>query len=262
MTGFSARWLALREAADHRSRNQVLAQSLARRLGGRAEIAVADLGCGTGSNLRATAPLLGPMQHWTLVDADQALLDAAVPRLEGWADACAREGDRLILIKGGRRIAVDFRRADLARELDRAIGMRADLITAAALFDLASVQFLRGLVEVVARRAAALFAVLTYDGRKRFAPPSADDGAVLDAFNAHQRGDKGFGPAAGPDAARQLADHLRAAGYAVAEGDSAWHLEGADAALIGELVAGCAAAAAETGLDAARIDRLDRKSVV
>ena len=31
-------------------------------------ITVVDLGCGTGSNLRATAPLLGPEQHWTLVD--------------------------------------------------------------------------------------------------------------------------------------------------------------------------------------------------
>jgi hypothetical protein len=254
--GFSAAWLDLREAADHRARNAALAHALAQSLGAGGTVAVADLGCGTGSNLRATAPLLGPAQRWTLVDADRTLLDAAVPRLERWADAASREGERLILVKGGRRIAVAFRRADLARDLDQVLGEGVDLVAASALFDLVSPEFIEGLVETLARSAAALLAVLTYDGRLRFAPPATDDGAVCDAFHAHQRHDKGFGPAAGPDAARLLAASLRAAGYAVSEGDSAWRLAAGDAALTGELVAGCAAAAAETGLlDAARLAR-------
>jgi SAM-dependent methyltransferase len=254
--GFSADWLDLREAADHRARNAALARDLAQSLGGGEAVAVADLGCGTGSNLRATAPLLGPAQRWTLVDADQALLDAAVPRLERWADAASREGEALILVKDGRRIAVAFRCADLTRDLDRVLGEGVDLVAASALFDLVSPQFIGGLVEAVARSAAALLAVLTYDGRMRFEPAATDDDAVRDAFHAHQRRDKGFGPAAGPDAARLLAASLRAAGYAVSEGDSAWRLAAGDAALTGELVAGCAAATAEIGLlDAARLAR-------
>ena len=57
MSGFSADWLTLREPADHRARNPALVEALARHLGGRA-VRVTDLGCGTGSNLRALAPLV------------------------------------------------------------------------------------------------------------------------------------------------------------------------------------------------------------
>jgi trans-aconitate methyltransferase len=72
--------------ADHRSRNRKLEHALAKHFDGWRPITVVDLGCGTGSNLRATAPLLGPEQHWTLVDHEQALLDAAAERLTAWAD--------------------------------------------------------------------------------------------------------------------------------------------------------------------------------
>ena len=58
MSAFPADWLDLREPVDHRSRNQALAQALARHFDGWRPLTVVDLGCGTGSNLRATAPLL------------------------------------------------------------------------------------------------------------------------------------------------------------------------------------------------------------
>jgi len=72
------------------------------------------------------------------------------------------------------------------------------------------------------------------------------DAALLAAFHAHQRRDKGFGAAAGPDAPDALSDAFNAAGYAVQEGDSAWRLTAGDEALIGELAGGLAAAAGET----------------
>jgi hypothetical protein len=56
MSGFSAQWLDLREPVDHRSRNVELGRRLARHFEGWRPITVVDLGCGTGSNLRATAP--------------------------------------------------------------------------------------------------------------------------------------------------------------------------------------------------------------
>jgi SAM-dependent methyltransferase len=248
MSGFDPTWLDLREPADHRSRNEDLARALARRLGHRGGISVLDLGCGTGSNLRATAPLLGAEQHWTLVDHDQALLDAAVARLSAWANGTERRGGRLVLSKGGKRIAVRFLRADLAQDLDAVFEIRPDLVTASALFDLASADFIAAVTAGAARSRAAFYTVLSYNGIQRWTPKHDADAAMASAFRAHQVGDKGFGAAAGPMAPALLAAAFDEAGYAVSEGDSTWRLEAGDEALIAELVRGFVAAINDTNL--------------
>src|SRR5580700_5734267 len=114
MSGFSPKWLDLREAVDARSRSAKLAGMVARHFDGWRPVSVVDLGCGTGANLRATAASLGPEQHWTLVDHDAVLLDAARERLADWADGADCQPGRLALFKGSKRINVEFRRADIA----------------------------------------------------------------------------------------------------------------------------------------------------
>ena len=52
MNSFSADWLALREPADHASRSAKLASSIADVLPSAYDLAVLDLGAGTGSNFR------------------------------------------------------------------------------------------------------------------------------------------------------------------------------------------------------------------
>src|SRR5436190_1876555 len=125
MAGFSPDWLALREPADHRARNAGLAAQVTAFLAGRDPVRIVDLGCGTGSNLRALAPHLGPRQHWTLVDVDAALLEAARGALDAWRTTAP-----------GIDLTIEFARADLNAELDRVLAPGADLVTAAALFDL------------------------------------------------------------------------------------------------------------------------------
>ncbi|KAB2919468.1 MAG: class I SAM-dependent methyltransferase [Hyphomicrobiaceae bacterium] len=247
MSGFSPQWLDLREPVDHRSRNKGLGRALAKHFEGWRPMTVVDIGCGTGSNLRATAPLLGPDQHWTLVDYDQALLDAAVERLSAWADGADRQDGKLALFKGAKRINVEFRRADLAGDLEGALGPGANLVTASAFFDLVSADFISALVTAVARRKAAFFTVLTYDGDQRWTPEHDADAAMADAFHAHQATDKGFGAAAGPNAPDLLGEALAAAGYTVTEADSAWRLGEGDGALIADLARGFAEAVRETG---------------
>jgi hypothetical protein len=70
---------------------------------------------------------------------------------------------------------------------------------------------------------------------------------MLAAFHHHQRGDKGFGPAAGPEATEALAQAFRKAGTAVTVGESPWQLGAAQSDLVRELAAGIAAAVTETG---------------
>lgn len=248
---FSAQWLALREPADHRSRNVKLSHAVAKYFEGWRPVTVIDLGCGTGSNLRATAPLLGPEQIWTLVDYDAALLSAARERLQAWADGAAEKDDALVLFKGAKRITVNFRQADLARELDDVLAPGANLVTASALFDIVSDAFLGKLIAAISARKSAFYTVLTYDGDQRWTPDHELDGAMLQAFHAHQARDKGFGASAGPNAPDILSEGLAAAGYTVTEGDSAWRLDQHDAALVRELAQGFAQAVEETGMVAA-----------
>lgn len=251
MTGFSPEWLALREPADHRSRNSKIAQALASYFDGWRPVTVIDLGCGTGSNLRATSLHLGPEQYWTLVDYDQTLLSAAAERLQAWADGSATKDDALVLFKGAKRITVTFRRADLSKALVDVLSPGANLVTASALFDLVSPEFLAGLVREIAKRKSAFYTVLTYDGDQRWTPEHELDAAMLQAFHDHQARDKGFGASAGPNAPDVLSEAFTAAGYSVHEGDSAWRLGADDATLVADLANGFAAAVTETGAVAA-----------
>ena len=249
MTIFSAHWLALREAADHRARNARLGDALRSWFLQRDTISVVDLGCGTGSNLRATAALLPDTQRWTLVDHDPALLAAARAALVTWADHGRNDADQLMLTKGRAEIAVTFRRADLATDIGSALGPAPgpDLVTASALFDITSAAFIRRFASEVARRRAVFLTVLTYNGHQGWTPRHPADRQITAAFHRHQMTDKGFGPAAGPTAPVELSEAFNAHGYSVSEGGSPWRLTSTEAALISELARGTAAAVRETG---------------
>ncbi|MET0292775.1 MAG: class I SAM-dependent methyltransferase [Steroidobacteraceae bacterium] len=228
MSGFDSRWLALREPADARARAPALSAALATWAAGR-PLHIVDLGCGSGSNLRHLSPLLASPQRWTCVDDDPALLDHV---------AHEATADRF----------VETRRVDLARELDRALEPLPDVVTASALLDLVSVEWLRSLAEGVARRGAAALFVLSVDGRMEFQPAHPQDEPVRLAFEAHQRRDKGFGVAAGSDAIVALVPVFERLGYRVETKRSDWVLESpTDADLMAPLLGGIAAAAMEQG---------------
>ena len=252
MSGFSPEWLALREPVDHRSRDAALAAKVAARFADNPSVTVVDLGCGSGSNIRATWALLPADQTWTLVDYDARLLAVARERLATWADQVISDGAGLTLRKADKRLRVDFRQADLTKDLDAALdgdpGRPPDLVTAAALFDLCSEPFIERFAKAVAARRAAFYTVLTYNGVQTWSPAQAVDGLMSDAFHSHQRTDKGFGASSGPAAPGALAKAFRAAGYHVEDGDSPWLLKKSDSRLVNELAIGFAGAVGETGL--------------
>ncbi|TBW38983.1 class I SAM-dependent methyltransferase [Siculibacillus lacustris] len=245
MSGFDAAWLALREPVDHASRNPDIAERVRRHFASRASLTVVDLGCGTGSNLRALAASLPPRQSWHLIDGDADLLLAARHRLCDWADGSSRSATGVVLEKDGRRIDVRFDCADLTTCRLTFGDLGADLVTAAALFDLVSRDWLERLVDALSERHVPIHAVLNYDGAAHWDPPGPLDERVVAAFNRHQGGDKGFGPALGPDAGETLARLCERRGYVTWSGDSPWRLLPADAALIAALTDGFARAAGE-----------------
>lgn len=233
MSGFSADWLALREPADHRSVNAFVRHELVRHFMGREQLRIVDLGCGAGSNLRGLSPVFESSQHWTLVDYDPALLAAAQAQLAGFDP--------------GASLDIAFRHADLSGGAFAPVIHGADLVTAAALFDLVSGPVIANLAATVAAEGQAFYTVLTYDGIAAWLPEHAGDTAMRNAFNAHQRGDKGFGAAEGPAATDALAAAFAAHGYRIVRGKSPWVLDKDFAELRREVDRGWAAAAGETG---------------
>ena len=248
MSGFDPRWLSLREPADAAARNPKILAACAAHFSDREKMAVVDLGCGTGSNLRALAPHLPRQQTWRLVDHDPVLLEAARKTLVDWSDTHAESDGALRLEKGDRTLRVELVCADLAHDLAGAMGDNADLVTAAALFDLTSVAWIRAFCGRLAACRAPLYAVLIYNGVESWSPLHPADVGILAAFHAHQRRDKGFGASAGPDAARALLGALEQCGYRVGEAESDWRLGQKETDLIASLAAGIAAAVRDTGL--------------
>ena len=245
MTGFSIDWLDLREAADRRSRNDKLLHQARHWLGSdreqTAELKMVDLGAGTGSTLRAFSTAVESDQKslsWHLLDQDAALL----------AEATSRHGASHRL----QTYELDITNIS-ALPLEG-----ADLITASALFDLVSADFIDTLVTALRSRCqqkpAGLYAALNYDGTTRWTPTHTLDHAVLDAFNRDQRNNKGFGLALGPDAGPYMELMFSRSGFRVFSANSPWVLDGADIKLVDALIDGIGdAVSKDPALDASEL---------
>jgi hypothetical protein len=178
--------------------------------------------------------------HWTLVDYDAALL-AQAWRL---VTPVAREGG----------VGFDVRQGDL-RALDTLPLDGCGLVTASALLDLVSPAWLQAFAARCRAAGVDVLCTLSYDGRIACAPADEGDEHVRALVNQHQRTDKGFGPALGPDAAGAAVAAFEAAGFTVHTAESDWVLDSTHAELQRQLLAGWAVAARERALtEAATID--------
>ncbi|MEM8853082.1 MAG: methyltransferase domain-containing protein [Pseudomonadota bacterium] len=241
---FSVDWLTLRTPADDRARSTRLIETCAARLACRAKdgpLTIADLGAGTGATWRALSPHLPRPQAWTLIDADTTLLDEAARRAEA---------------AGNPDITVDTMTADLMAD-PTPWRETPDLVTASALFDLTSRAFIEDFAAKLGAARIPLLAMLTYDGRLELTPTHPDDAMMIDAFNTHQRSEKSFGRAAGPDGAGILAEALAANGARVEVDDTPWLLESdrGEALMAATLEGWADAARAILPGDGPRVDR-------
>jgi hypothetical protein len=229
MTSFAADWLALREPYDAAARNPVVLDKVRTLFADRPAIFAVDLACGTGSTVRALAKHLPPRQNWRLVDNDLGLLARAPAATQATGASVAPTP------------------VDLARDLEMALDGPLDLVATSAFFDLVSGQFLERLTVEAAARGLPVYAALSYDGRTAMTPEDELDQRVVASFNRHQRTDKGFGEALGPDAAEAAGAMFERVGYAVTSGPADWVLGARDQKIQLDLLAGIAAAAGEIG---------------
>jgi hypothetical protein len=216
---FTYDWLELREPADSAARSTAATQNVLAALPPGRPARVLDLAAGTGANFRYLSSYLPAGQQWLLVDRDESLLarapeNASVTRL----------------------------RADL-RVLQPGLFDDRNLVTASALLDLVSSDWLTVLVDRCRDADAQVLFALTYDGRWRCWPADPLDDVVRALVNDHQTTDKGFGPALGPAASGTADRVLSSAGYTVLRAASDWMLAPDHDQLQRSLIAGWAEAA-------------------
>jgi len=244
METFDAEWLTLREPVDHRARARDLVVRLRQRWVAAGWRQVIDLGSGIGSNLRYIAPRLPPGQGWTLVDHDPEHM-RRLRRLDVPAGV-----ETLSAVSG------DLAETPFGIERHTAV----DLVTGSALLDLVSEEWLTQLVSRCVETRCGVYFVLSYDGVIQWSRTGsegddldidADDELVRDSINEHQRGDKGFGPALGPDASATAAALLSSVRYRVWLERSDWRLGKESRVLSGRLVDGWTRAATVVRPDAA-----------
>jgi hypothetical protein len=227
MSGFSAEWLALREPLDLRARNAQVLDAVASAFQHKQALAIVDLGCGTGSTVRALGPRLPKTQSWKLVDNDPVLLAEAF--------AATRPVGT----------AIETQQFDLNGDLGPLFDEGAELVTTSALLDLVSEPWLANFAAAVAARSLPVYAALTYDGRANLSTFDPIDAPLISSVNAHQRRNKGFGPALGPQAAASAVKIFRTLGYSIVQGQSDWVAKATDAKFQTELLVGWLHAARE-----------------
>ncbi|WP_336366692.1 glycosyltransferase family 4 protein [Marinobacter sp. C2H3] len=249
---FGADWLTARESADHRARSEPLTAELVNWLGQRYgsrkrdplndPLMLVDVGTGLGSNPVYLTPRLPLPHQWTLIEPDPVLRRQAVARLRLMDVPVSTLGQPLV-----------------AANMATLLAAPMDLLTASALIDLVSPDWLDALVGAVVRRQAAILIVLSYAGDIELAPAHPEDHRIREWINRHQHRDKGTGAALGPAATDVLARGLAASDYRVTRAASDWHLaasDPSDAGLIRPLVQGWRdAAAAEAPDQLGVIDR-------
>ena len=234
MSGFSIEWLNLREVSDHRARDKHLLKNAVdwlNKLQAKDKVIV-DLGSGTGSTIRClhrSATHL-PSIQWRLVDNDPEVLAEAVDR-------------------HSKDYSIESFLVDLS-ETQKLPLDSVSLITASALFDLVSENFIQELCQLVKGkndyRPVGLYSALNYDGCIKWTPAHPLDAAILVNFNTDQRRDKGFGPALGPDASDFLQSQFNVTKFQCLSANSPWLLDSGDYVLTESLINGISEVALQT----------------
>lgn len=228
---FTADWLDLRAPFDALARGAAGPRRLTQRFGvatGRSDgpVRLLDLGGGTGANLRSVAAALARDQVWTVVDNDPDLLARVAPLCADWAQAkgwsAPRDARPTVLIDETRHITVQTRQCDLAADVGTIDLASFDGLTASALLDLVSADWLAALLAAWTSTGRPLLFALSVDGRLCWTPRHRHDATVAELFFRDLERDKGFGPALGKAAAATAASMLNDAGYRVTTARSGW----------------------------------------
>jgi hypothetical protein len=206
--GVDASWLAARVAADTMAREATVSTLLPQLTehvgpGPDTDVRIIDVGAGSGANQRWLAPRLPFRQQWVHLDNDPSILSQTP------------DAGRTEFVVGG----IDALGQLLEGRPTSGI-RRPEAITCAAVLDVLTRRDLALLCDLISDRRVPALLSLSVTGEMTIRPSERADGALLDAFNAHQRRDG----RAGPDAPDLVVKQCRRTGVRVEAVSTPWVL--------------------------------------
>ncbi len=230
-------WLRIRESYDHRSRAEDLIRQLNTFYEDRRAIRIMDLSCGTGGNFRYLAPRLRGNQTWLLQDHSTLLLNKTLETTEAWAlqngFRFTATSDRFFYLETGEAaINCALKLESLEDNLENLPWANHDVITASALLDHTSQEWLANLFRILEKLDLAFLFALHYNGMMVWQPAHPLDARITTAFNRFMRSDRGMGALLGdraPSVATRIAEQSH---FEISQSRSDWNLTEKDGDLI------------------------------
>lgn len=226
-TDFTTDWLSERFRFDSASRNEQIEQTCFSLFPSRKRLQIVDIGAGHGSNFFYLFPKIQQHQEWTFVELNEGLLDAALDRILVYARTqefpFEREGQTIFFRANQKDIKVTGKHASFL-ELEKVVSLaEIDLVTAAAVFDLLSVELFEQFAKTLIQARIPLLSTINYLGMA-FQPEVEGDALYLKFYNDHMLRQQDFGQSMGPDCMKHMGAFFQKNGVQMEIGSSDWQV--------------------------------------
>lgn len=233
-TGFNTDWLQERFVFDNRARNVEVENACLSFFKHKKVLNIIDLGSGSGASFLYLVEKFNQDQHWTFVELNPQLAKASLDRIVGVAHEkkwpFERKEKLLNLQLPHCNVTIQVVNGSFL-ELEDWVDLSAiDLATAAAVFDLLSLEMLQGLLHLLVQHGLSLLSTINYAGM-RLAPGSPEDIYYADLYSKHMQRDQPFGRSLGSDCSKEMIAWFVKNNIQAISGASNWHVGPGDGAM-------------------------------
>ncbi|MFP4090101.1 MAG: hypothetical protein ACLFUB_01765 [Cyclobacteriaceae bacterium] len=221
-------WLSHRYPCDTAARNPEIEKKCLDYFKDKSVLKVVDVGAGTGNNFQYYFSKFNQQQHWTLLEQDEALIEACRHSLMAY---CEKHEYEVRQEKNGLQIKFDGRSAEVVfcrgklQQIEKCVDLKqTDLVTANAVFDLLSFEDFEEFVIKLTAWNVCLMATLNYY-ETSFLPFSEEDGRFINYYHTHMLRPQPDGIAMGPNCSEEMLDLLSRHQMLIEQEASQWHLK-------------------------------------
>jgi SAM-dependent methyltransferase len=225
--GFETGWLKERFQFDNAARNQLVEQSFLDFVKAKQKITIVDIGSGTGANCLYFIEKLEKDQQWFLIERDARFFKPAFQRLAEFADTIGYdfqiEGKVLKIEIEKKKVNINFVNDSFFRLPDLVDLKKADVVMAAAVFDLLSENQFTALSDSIFSNEIVLLTTMNYFGMC-LQPESELDQKFIALYESHMNRQQDFGRSMGKNVNACTEKYFTKKDYNFIKGKSTWQI--------------------------------------